>query len=201
VRVTQAGEMWRRPGAKPLRFQATEDFAVDEVGFSWRARFPLLGPLALEVVDELAHGAGRLRVKLLGVPLQTETGPEIALGQAMRYLAELAWVPQAIAGNRELEWRETGERQLEVAAQAGPSRATVELELDEAGDIVRATGMRPRRGPGGEVLPTPWGGDFSEHARVGEARLPAAAETWWDLPEGRFVYWRGRVTDVDPLSS
>ena len=192
--------MWRKPGAKPLRFQATEDFAIDEVAFAWRARFQLLGPLALEVVDELGGGAGRLRVKLLGVPLQTETGPEIAVGQAMRYLAELAWVPQAIAGNRELEWRQTGERQLEVATQVGPARAVVELELDEAGNIVRAAGMRPRRGDGGEFEPTPWGGDFSGHTRFGEVRVPAAAETWWDLPEGRFVYWRGRVAEVDAAS-
>jgi hypothetical protein len=193
--------MWRKPGAKPLRLRATEDFAIEEVAFAWRARFLLLGPLALEVVDEFGKGAGRIRVKLLGLPLQTETGPEIALGQAMRYLAELAWVPQAIAGNRELEWRQIGERQLEVATQVGPARAAVELELDKAGDIIGATGMRPRRGPGGEVQPTPWGGAFSGHTGFGNARLPAAAETWWDLPDGRFVYWRGRVTEAKPLSS
>lgn len=193
--------MWRSPGAKPLRFQATEDFAIEEVAFAWRARFRLLGPLALEVVDEFGRGAGRLRVKLLGLPLRTDTGPEIALGQAMRYLAELAWVPQAIAGNGELEWRQTGERQLEVAAQVGPARAAVELELDEACDIIRTTGLRPRRGPGRDVQPTPWGGAFSGHTRFGDARLPATAETWWDLPDGRFVYWRGAVTDAKPLSS
>lgn len=197
----QTGEMRRKPGAKPLRFQAAEDFAIEEVAFAWRARFPLLGPLGLEIRDEFAAGSGRLRVKLLGVPLQTETGPEIALGQAMRYLAELAWVPQAVAGNRGLEWRQTSERQLEVATQVGPARATVELEVDEAGDIVRATGMRPRRGTGGEFQPTPWGGAFTGHTRYGKARLPAAAETWWDLPEGRFVYWRGRVTGIEALSS
>jgi hypothetical protein len=97
--VSQTGEMRRKPGARRLRFHAFEDFAVDEVAFVWRARFPLLGPLAFRVVDELSEGAGRLRVSLLGVPLQTETGPETSLGQAMRYLAELPWVPQAMAGN------------------------------------------------------------------------------------------------------
>jgi hypothetical protein len=201
VRVTQTGEMWRKPGAKPLRFRATEDFAIDEVAFAWRARFPLLGPVALDVVDELREAAGRLRVTLLGIPLQTETGAETAIGQAMRYLAELAWVPQAVAGNRELEWQQTGERSLEVATYVGPARAAVQLELDEAGDIVRATGMRPRRGSDGIFRPTPWGGDFSRHTRFGETRLPADAETWWELPEGRFVYWRGRVTRVDEASS
>jgi hypothetical protein len=46
VRVRQSGEMWQRPGAKAMRFEATEDFDVARVSFAWRARFPLLGPLA-----------------------------------------------------------------------------------------------------------------------------------------------------------
>ena len=60
VRVRQSGEMWQRPGAKAMRFEATEDFDVARVSFGWRARFPLLGPLALTVVDELAGGIGRI---------------------------------------------------------------------------------------------------------------------------------------------
>jgi hypothetical protein len=59
--------------------------------------------------------------------------------------------------------------------------------------------MRPRRVPGGTFSPTAWGGDFSDHADFDGLRLPAAAETWWDLPEGRFVYWRGRVTGMTAL--
>jgi len=102
VRVQQTGEMWKKPGARAMRFQATEEFAVERVAFSWRARFPIVGPLAMTVVDEFADGAGQLRVSLLGIPLQTLTGPETNVGEAMRYLAELGWAPQAIAANREL---------------------------------------------------------------------------------------------------
>ena len=195
--MTQTGEMQQRPGARRLRFEAVEDFAVEEVAFVWRARFPLLGPLSLQVVDELSHGAGRLRVSLLGVPLQTETGPETSLGQAMRYLAELPWAPQAMAGNDALAWREAGAGRVEVTTSAAPADATVSFELDEGGDIVRALGMRPLRGKDGAFRPTRWGGDFTEYTRFGATRIPAAAETWWELPEGRFVYWRGRVTGVE----
>ena len=77
VRVQQTGEMWKKPGARPLRFEAVEDFVVDRVGLSWRARFPIVGPLALTVVDEFAEGDGQLRVSLLGIPLQTQKGPEV----------------------------------------------------------------------------------------------------------------------------
>jgi hypothetical protein len=107
LRVHQTGAMWKKPGARALAFEATEDFAVDRVAFSWRARFPIVGPLALSVVDRFGDGAGELRVSLFGIPLQRQAGPELNVGEAMRYLAELAWAPHAIAANRALEWRQS----------------------------------------------------------------------------------------------
>jgi hypothetical protein len=196
VRVTQEGEMIRRPGARPLRFEAVEEFAVAETAFAWRARFGLAGPLAVTVTDELAAGVGALRVRLLGLPVQSQEGPELAVGQAMRYLAELPWAPQAIAGNRGLEWRETDEGLLEVGASVGSARAAVEWELDADGDLLRASGTRPYRS-GDLFVPTLWGGDFGDYASFGGTRIPATGEAWWELPEGRFVYWRGRVTGLE----
>jgi hypothetical protein len=36
-------------------------------------------------------------------------------------------------------------------------------------------------------------------ATFGGVRVPARGEAGWDLPEGRFVYWRGRVIGVELL--
>jgi hypothetical protein len=30
-------------------------------------------------------------------------------------------------------------------------------------------------------------------------RLPTAAEVWWELETGRYVYWAGRVTSAEAL--
>lgn len=27
--------------------------------------------------------------------------------------------------------------------------------------------------------------------------MPAFGKAWWELPEGRFVYWRGRITTLE----
>jgi hypothetical protein len=191
VRVQQTGEMRQRPGGRAMSFRATEDFAVSRVAFSWRANFRLVGPLTLTVVDEFADGIGQVRLSLLGIPLRSMKGPETNVGEAMRYLSELAWAPQAIAANRELAWREVDERTVEVASQRGPT-AVVEWEFDGAGDIARATGTRPF--PVGKTfVPTPWGGDFSDYRSFNGTRIPTLGQAWWELPEGRFVYWRGRI--------
>jgi hypothetical protein len=31
----------------------------------------------------------------------------------------------------------------------------------------------------------------------GGTRVPSFGEAWWELPEGRFVYWRGRITALE----
>jgi hypothetical protein len=196
VRVQQTGEMWSKPAARARGFRATEEFAIERVAFSWQARFPLIGPLALTVLDGFADGTGRLRVSLLGIPLQTQRGREMDVGEAMRYLAELAWAPQAIAANPELEWREVNERTVELACALAEEKATVRWTFNETGDLVRATGVRPLP-VGKSFVPRRWGGDFGEYAEFAGTRVPSAGEAWWELQEGRFVYWRGRITALE----
>jgi hypothetical protein len=199
VRVHQAGEMWKKPEARPVKFEATEDFEVHRVAFRWRARFPIVGPLAMNVVDGFGDGEGQLRVSFLGIPLQKRTGFETSIGQAMRYLAELPWAPYAIAANRELSWRELDDSRVEVSCRAAQRTARVAWEFDSEGDLVRATGLRPfpqRK----SYVPTSWGGEFQDYRTFGDVRIPAAAEAWWELREGRFVYWRGRVDAAELVS-
>src|SRR5579884_635194 len=105
VRITQHGQMWLKPGGRAMRFEATQSFAVRRVAFWWHARFPLVGPLSLHVVDDYAVGDGKLEVRLFGVTLQRQRGPETVKGEALRYLAELPFVPPAILLNEQLEWR------------------------------------------------------------------------------------------------
>jgi hypothetical protein len=54
---------------------------------------------------------------------------------------------------------------------------------------------RPR-GTGRGSVPTPWGGAFRDYREVHGFRIPAQAVAWWDLPGGRFEYWRGEVTGM-----
>jgi hypothetical protein len=199
VRITQRGEMWLKPGGRAMRFVANQSFAVDRVAFSWQARFPILGPLALRVVDDYADGDGKLEVCLIGLPLQQQRGPETTAGEALRYVAELPFVPPAIAHNPELEWRELDERRAEVSTHVGGERLTVELKADADGDIVETSSEMRRRKVGKAWMATPWGGRFENYQTLGGVRIPTAGEAYWDLPEGRYVYWRGAVTSAEPL--
>ncbi len=197
VLFTQVGEMQQRPG-RWLAFQASEELAVDRVEFEWQARFPLAPLVSLQVRDWYRAGAGGLVGRLWGlVPVLRACGPELARGEAMRYLSELPWVPHAMIGNRELEWRALDHETVEVATGVGSARASVRLHVDAAGDVVGASAPARPRMVGRRTVATPWRGRFGDYALLGGLRVPTSAEAAWELPEGPFTYFRGRLTALE----
>jgi hypothetical protein len=196
VRITQRGQMWLKPGGRAMPFTAVQQLAVERIAFSWQARFPLAGPLALRVVDDYDAGTGGLTVTMFGVPLQRQRGSEATVGEALRYLAELPFVPPALTRNPELEFRELDAHHVEVAATVAGERVTVALELDDTGNVIRTSSTMRKLKRDGEWRATPWGGEFRDYTQVGPLYLPTAGEAYWELETERYVYWRGTITDV-----
>jgi len=153
--------MWRKAGGHVLPFTAVEEFAVEEVAFSWRARFPVLPLVSMRVLDGYATGRGRLEARLFRVPVMRSSGPEMAEGEAIRYLSELPWVPHAMLANRALEWSDIEARTVEVATRVGAERVAFQIEFDEDGDIVGGSAKRPRT-EGRKTLRRPWAGVFGK---------------------------------------
>jgi hypothetical protein len=180
-----------KAGRRPRRFDAVEEFAVDAVTFVWRARFPILGPLSLRVTDRYRPPDGLLEVRLLGLPMQRNSGPELAQGEAFRYLAEIPWVPHAIVTNRQLQWQEVDERTVEVSTDVAGERIALRL-IFSGNEIVQTIAQRPRLEAGGVV--TPWIGEFRDYRSFDGIRVPARGEVRWELPDGPFIYWRGTIT-------
>jgi hypothetical protein len=179
-----------------MRFTASERFAVERTAFCWLARFRIGPAVAIRVRDRYDAGRGELGVRALGIPIQRRTGGDIALGEAYRYLAELPWVPHAIAANRELRWQQREGRRVEVSCRVNDQHPAVVFDFDASGDVFRATATARPRDVKGASVPTAWGGDFSDYRSLGGIRVPTYAEVYWELPQGRFVYWRGHVTEV-----
>lgn len=194
VRITQTGEMRLAPDKPPVEFTAVEHFSTREVAFVWYAKVRMAPLVGAVVVDRFSHGRGVLDARLFGtLNMAHDAGPDTDVGEAQRYLAEIPWVPQAIAHNAELCWRAVNPRTVEVGSNINSARAVVTLNLDADGDIVGAWARRPRVVGDKSVL-TPWGGAFSAYAELCGMRVPTHAEAWWELDTGRYVYWRGDVT-------
>jgi hypothetical protein len=194
VRIEQVGEMWLKPGARPHRFTAVQDYSVDRVAFVWRARFKIAGFVSLAVSDRYRRGEGSLESRLFGsIRLTRERGKEVAEGQAFRYLGELPWMPQAFLANHDIELTELDPRTVEAATTVGTTRVALKIALDDEGDVTGVSAdARPRLEAKG--APTPWACSFSDYGELGGIRLPKRAEVRWELPDGPFTYWRGEIT-------
>jgi hypothetical protein len=196
VRLTQRGEMIQRPGGRRLEFTALQALSVGRVEFEWRAAFGPNPLVRVRVTDRYREGKGLLVAKVWGlVPSTRSTGPETDRAEAMRYLAELPWVPHAMGSNPELSWRELEDGSVEVSTLVGGSAGSVRLTLDHSGLIQGASGLRPRLA-GRTSVETPFLGTFGDYVELGGIRVPGSGEMSWDLPEGPFTYWRGEVTSL-----
>lgn len=199
VRLEQQGEMRLGPDKSWQPFLAEEFFAVHNIAFVWQARVHVAPLFSAIVIDRYAHGHGELDARLFNtLRVAHAAGPDTDRGELLRYLAELPWVPQAIAENGALEWQSLDDHEIVVAAGRGAARCSVTLHLDDTGDIVGASAVRPRL-VGESAVPTPWAGAFSAYRDFGGMRIPTHAEVWWELPRGRFVYWRGDVTAAETI--
>jgi hypothetical protein len=195
VRLTQSGEMWLKPGAKPVPFTAQQTIAVAEVGFLWHARLPIMADLSMQVVDYVVGDKAGLEGRLLGAisVVRTTDTDTVFRGETMRYLAELMWNPDALLLNRQLHWRVLDARTLAVATGNGTRRCEVRLILDESGDMIGMEADDRPREDARIVTACPWFGRSGNYKTIGGRRIPTQAEAGWLLDGVEFIYWRGRV--------
>ena len=179
-----------------MKFKANQTSSATACEFDWRAR---MGPAGLiRVRDAFAGGAGHLSVRAFGLLPIVKSTPsrELDRGELMRYLAEIAWTPDAIFFNTDLTWREDSLDRLIVSAGEASNRAEVTLSLDADGRIASVFAPdRPRTEKSG-IRPMPWGGVFSDYRRHQGRWLPFVAEVGWPAPGGEIV-WQARLESWD----
>jgi hypothetical protein len=195
IHFRQVGEMQLKPG-RWSPFRAEQEMMVDRVEFSWRATFRVVPLVSLRVRDWYRAGAAGLDVRLWGLLRVVHAGgPEIARGEAIRYLVELPLAPQAMALNTELEWRVVDESTVEVTTLIDGQHVVARLHFDAAGDIVAAAAPARPRSVGKKAVDTPLRGVYGEYREFAGVRLPTTAEVSWLSPGGPFTYFRCRITD------
>ncbi len=194
VKLTQTGRMKRNLGAEAwMAFTATQTISTRACEFDWRAK---AGPFGLmSGRDALANGEGRFDIMAFGfIPIaRAKHTPALVRGELMRYLAEIAWAPDAILSNAALRWREDGPEMLSVSAGSGETASEVLLSLDSDGRIAGGFAPDRPRSATAPFLPTPWRGCFFDYRRHGNMWLPFAGEVAWEIDGKEAPYWQCRI--------
>ena len=194
VVLTQTGRMKRSlDGDAWMDFTAAQTISTRACEFEWRAR---AGPLGvISVRDALTGHEGRFDITALGVisVASAEHSAALMRGELMRYLAELAWAPQAILLDKALRWRESGTEAMVVSGGAGETASEVVLSVDSHGRIAGAFAIDRPRSATAPILPTPWRGRFSDFRYHDGFWIPFEGEVAWIIDGEEVAYWEGRI--------
>ena len=197
VALTQDAELRQQKGGAWGEVSARQSIASGAPAFVWDARQKTLGLTMARVVDSFASGTGMLEVRIAGgyVVARAE-GPDIDASEAMRYLAELPWNPDAILGNPELIWQVLDDARVTVSVMVNGQPVAFTFTF-ENGDIVSGrSDARPALENGKTVL-RPWVGTFSDYGEIGGRRVPRLGEIGYVYEDGYEAYFRGRLKGLE----
>lgn len=178
-------------------FKARTFFSNKNTGLVWQAKVNVLPFVSVDVVDTFVDGKGWLEARLLGVvPVASAQGDKIDAGEVVRFLAELAWTPENILLNPEVEFRTISgseDHSFTASTMVNGHRSTVQFDLvgktDELleeffGLECTALGGRDRMEADGTMRKRPWKGEMSHFKQFDSYLYPTKAEASWVLDDG-----------------
>jgi hypothetical protein len=181
-----------------LSFKGTGTYEARPLSYDWRARLRLmLGVWALikdgYSEDEGWGGAWIYGIKSMG----QRRGTDVLVTQMIRNLAELVWVPDLARSEPSLRWSDAGDRAFEISRSAGEREVRVRFDIDDQGDVIRASSsFRPYDVPDG-YAEAPWRCDFGDPRDFGGVRMPSSVTATYEHDDGAWEYFRGEITSVD----
>lgn len=191
-RAREADDGWR-----PC--EATQHFAVRPPGFVWDARIRMAPLMGVRVRDAYVAGEGSMEAKVLSlVTVADQRGKdELNAGALQRYLAEAVWFPTALLPTQGVQWEPVDEASARATLTDSGTTVSLEFYFNDAHEVTGVSTSGRYREVDGEYEPTPWVGRFSDYGERDGLHIPLEAEVEWELPSGRFPYWRGRIVEVE----
>ncbi len=199
VRIRQEAQFLADGAPDFVPTPAIQTIALGATGFVWQAENPGRPVPKFRVIDAFVDGEGLLEARALGsIPAARATGQVANVAEAMRYLAELPWVPDAILGNPEITWTVAEDGWIEASLRVGADDAMVRFRT-EGSDIVQMTARRPDLDADGNRIERVWEGHFRAYGEIGGRRIPIEGEIGY-VDDGHYTaYWIGRITGYEFL--
>lgn len=182
-------------GAQWKRFTSCQRVVTRRPGFVWDARVAMFPGVPVRVVDSYVAGQGLLHAAVLGLFTVAEVhgAGEIARGEFMRWFAETGWYPTALLPSQGVRWEAVDDRSANATIVDGALTLTLLFTFNDAGFIESARAQARGAGVGKDMVMLPWEGSWSDYQVRDGMLLPMAGEAAWLPPQGRRVYFVGKV--------
>lgn len=176
-------------------FTSTQRVVTRRPGFVWDGSVNMLPGLPVRVHDAYIGGEGILHPSILGLfsLMELRGSGDVASGELMRFFAEAAWYPTALLPSQGVRWQAIDAQSARAALADGPLDLTLTFVFGDD-DLLHSVRAEARgRTVGGQVVPTPWEGRWSNYQWRDGMRVPLTGEVAWLLPGGDKPYWRGTI--------
>ncbi|HEV8483682.1 MAG TPA: DUF6544 family protein [Blastocatellia bacterium] len=198
ARIVQKGEFCRAEDSWSP-FEAEQYISAQPPGFVWDATVRMSSLMRVRVRDAYVAGEGSMEAKILSlVPLvDASAKAELNAGALQRYLAEAVWFPTALLPGEAMKWSAIdSSRALATLSDSGAT-VSMEFQFNNAGEITGVFTPGRYREVNGKYELTAWRGHFRNYQERNGMRIPLESDVEWQLPEGVFPYWKGRITEVE----
>ncbi len=180
-------------------FTATQIAIAQPLGFDWDGHIQTVPGLNILVHDTYRSGVGNLHASLLGLftVAAMHDISELNQGELMRFFAEAVWYPTALLPSQGVRWEAIDDNSARGTLTDGKTKASIVFRFNSEGtiDTFRADA---RYGTfNGKLSAMPWVGRMSDYAVRDEMYIPLNGEVGWERPEGTWVYFKGRITEIE----
>lgn len=171
-----------RLGRRWLRFRAIEALVPDS-GFVWSAHTRLAG-VPVSGYDAYVNGAGSMRWRALGLPLQSAAGPDVTRSAAGRLASECVLLPTSLVGRPWIP-AVSHDRATYLHQVAGRPTYPVTIDVD-AGGALRGVAMQRWGNPDGAGYDSyPFEVRFDGEYTVDSITVPDDISARWVERDGR----------------
>ena len=176
-------------------FIATQLVTTQRPGFDWDARIQMAPGVSAFVHDAYTLGSGSLHASLLGLYTVADVRgtPEAALGELLRFFAEMPWYPTALLPSQGVRWEAIDNASARATLIDGPTTVSLVFTFNAEGTIET---MRAEARYRDKVTSMPWSGRFWNYSVRNEMFIPLEGEVGWEHPDGIRLYYKGKITEI-----
>ena len=198
VFIKQSGELRTEPDGRWMKYKARQWSNPNEPAFIWKSEVNMLPGFHLSGLDSYLYGQGNMYISMMSViPIVDVSGPQTDQGSLLRWLAEIAWYPQA-ALHPNIIWKELDS--TAALAEFSYNNQTVEgiFFFNINGDLKSFKAERYFEKDGVYSLEE-WEITVNENGfkTFNEIRIPAAFQVKWNLKDGTFHWLNMKLDSVE----
>ena len=177
-------------------FTATQLVTTQRPGFDWDARIQMAPGVSAFVHDAYVLGEGSLHASLLGLFTVADVRgtPEAALGELLRFFAEMPWYPTALLPSQGVRWEAIDKTSARATLTDAPTTVSLVFRFNAEGTIET---MRAEARYRDKLIAMPWSGQFWNYSTRNEMLIPLEGEVGWEYPDGIRLYYKGKVTGIN----